>query len=173
MVPGHGRRRGVETVDGADLGVVMVVRRRRNHRAQGVHPGEALAAQRRGHFGRPVVVRAVRAVEGVRVCERLADEAVQAGAETGLEVNRVRRGVRVPRLFPPLRPPIFEPYLKQKNRIVVQTPCFSSIRIDALELFIYFNCYKYIEYTRNRYLGSRKIMTTRNESAENISKYNN
>lgn len=115
VVPGNGRRRGVETVHGADLGVMMVVRRRRHHRAQGVHPGEAFAAEGRGHFGRPIVVRAVGAVEGVRVGERLADEAVQAGAETGLEIDRVGRGVRVPRLFPPLRPPVLEPYLKQKE----------------------------------------------------------
>lgn len=163
MVPGHGRRRGVETVDGADLGVMMVVRRRRNHRAQGVHPREAFAAQRRGHFGRPVVVRAVRAVEGVRVCERLADEAVQAGAETGLKVDRVRRGVRVPRLLPPLRPPIFEPYLKQQAY-----RCSNAVLLfDYSFILIIVNTLGY----RNRYLGSEKNRD--NESAENISEYNN
>lgn len=162
VVPGDGRRRCVETVHGADLGVVVVVRRRRDHRAQGVHPGEAFAAQRRGHLGRPIVVRAVRAVEGVRVCERLADEAVQTGAETGLEVHRVRGGVRVARLLPPLRPPIFEPYLKQES---YRRSCFSIV-----ELFVYFNRGKYSRITE---IGISDGEESRRISAGNISKYNN
>ena len=117
MVARHGRRSRVETVDGTDLGVMMMVGRGRHHRAQRVHPGETFAAQGRRHLGRPVVVRAVRAVERVRVGKRLTDETVQTGAEAGLEVHRVGRGVRVARLLPPLRPPVFEPYLRTERQL--------------------------------------------------------
>lgn len=112
MVACHGRRRGVEAVYGTDLGVMMMVRRGWYHGTQGIDPREAFAAQRRWHFGGPVVVRAVRTVDRFWVSERLADEAVQASAEPGFEVYCVSCGVRVARLFPPFRPPVFEPYLR-------------------------------------------------------------
>lgn len=98
---------------------MMVMRRRWHHRAQRVHPGETLAAQWRRYLGRPVVVRAVRAVEGVRVWERLGDETVQTGrAEARLEIRRgLRGGVhRVPFLLPPFRPSVLEPDLEAEGQ---------------------------------------------------------
>jgi len=99
----------------------MMMRRRGHHRTQSIHPGKALATQRRWYFGRPVVVRAVGAVEGIRIGERLGDETVQAGrAKAGLEVRRgLRGGVhRVALFLPPFRPSVLEPDLEIEERNV-------------------------------------------------------
>lgn len=118
VAPGHRGGGGVETVDRTHLGVVVVVRGRRDHGPERVHgPGEALAAQGGGHLCRPVVVRAVRTVERVGVGERLRHETVQAGcAEAGFEIgSRRRRCVhRVAFSLAPFRSTIFKPYLEQK-----------------------------------------------------------
>lgn len=120
------RRRGVKGIHWADLSVMVMMRRRRHDRAQRVHPGKALAAQRRRHFGRPVVVRAVRAVESVGIRKRLGDEAVQTGCtEARLEIRRgLRGGVhRVTFLLPPFRPPILEPNPDSSFR-KIRTACY-------------------------------------------------
>lgn len=69
------------------------------------------------YLGRPIVVRRVGGtVQRVRVGERL-HESVKLRAESIFEIHGGRgRGVHgVPLAFPPLGPPVFEPYLRDAN----------------------------------------------------------
>lgn len=70
-------------------------------------------SQKNSHLGRPIVVRRVsRTVQRIGVSEWL-HEAVELCSEPVLKVHsRSRCGVHcIPLAFPPLGPPVFEPYL--------------------------------------------------------------
>lgn len=115
------RRSGIERIHWADLGVMMMMRCCGYHRSQSIHPREALATQRRRYLGCPVVVRAVRAIERVRIREWLGNETVQTGrAEARLEIRRgLRGGVhRVALFLPPFRSSVLEPDLEVEERSV-------------------------------------------------------